>query len=207
MSAKAKRAHPRSSGKRKQPARRAGGKKRAAKPSGWKLAGAGGRLESAKVLDPADFHAIAARGRIEPMRARKTGLIAARRATRAQTVETRWNGKETSNRAAAGDWIVTSLSPARKVLRDADGHKNTYVVPGSRFGDLYEPLRGKQIARLGKVYRPKGIVTALRLSGGFDILAPWGERQTAAAGYLILNGADVYGNHAETFEATYEALS
>ncbi len=80
-------------------------------------------------------------------------------------------------------------------------------MPAGRFLELYAPLRGKEIARLGKVYRPKGVVTALRFRGGFDILAPWGERQVAPAGYLILNGADVYGNNAETFEATYEALA
>jgi hypothetical protein len=198
---------PRSRGKRKQPSPKpASPSKRKAAFDTWKVTGAGGRLESNKVLTAADFQAIAGKSRLEPMRARKTGLIAARRATRARKVETRWNGKETTNRAKAGDWIVTSLSPARKVLRDADGHKNTYVVPAGRFLELYAPLRGKEIARLGKVYRPKGVVTALHFRGGFDILAPWGERQTAPAGYLILNGADVYGNNAETFEATYEAL-
>lgn len=198
---------PRSRSKRKQPSPKPANPSKRATSANWKITGAGGRLESRKALTAADFRAIAAKSKLEPMRARKTGLIAARRAARARTVETRWNGKETTNRAQAGDWIVTNLSPARKVLRDAEGHKNTYVVPASRFRELYEPLRGKEIARLGKVYRPTGIVTVVRFRDGFDIVAPWGERQVAPAGYLILNGADVYGNHAETFEATYEALA
>ena len=209
MNAKPTAAGPRRSiGKRKQSALKPrGAGKLDATSSNWRITGTHGRLESNKVLTPADFRAIAAKSQLEPVHARKTGLIAARRAARARTVETRWNGKETTNHAQAGDWIVTSLSPARKVLRDAEGHKNTYVVPADRFLELYAPLRGKEIARLGKVYRPKSVVTALRFRGGFDILAPWGERQTAPAGYLILNGADVYGNHAETFEATYQALA
>jgi hypothetical protein len=138
--------------------------------------------------------------------ARKTGLVAARRAARASTVETRWNGTETRNRARAGDWIVTNLASDRKVLRDGEGRRNTYVIAGNRFGELYEAAGAKKVGKLGAVYRAKGTVSALRLSGGFDILAPWGERQTGRSGYLILNGADVYGNNAETFAATYEVL-
>jgi hypothetical protein len=80
------------------------------------------------------------------------------------------------------------------------------VIAGARFKELYEPAEsaGKDGRR---IYRAKGSVLALRLPGGFDIAAPWGERQLAPAGYLILNGQEVYGNNAETFEATYEVLA
>jgi len=172
----------------------------------WKVIGAKGRLESKGALSAKDFQAIAATIGVAPVRARKTGLVAAKRAARGRTVETRWNGKETQNRARAGDWIVTSLSFERKVLRDGEGSQNTYVIAGDRFGELYEAAGTRTVARLGAVYRPKGIVSALHLSGGFDILAPWGERQTGRSGYLILNGEDVYGNNAETFQGTYEVL-
>jgi hypothetical protein len=37
-------------------------------------------------------------------------------------------------------------------------------------------------------------------------LAPWGQRERAPKGYLLLNGKDVYGNNAGTFEATYEMV-
>jgi hypothetical protein len=47
-------------------------------------------------------------------------------------------------------------------------------------------------------------VDAIRLPGGFDIAAPWGERQRVPSGYLILNGSEVYGSNAEAFRATYE---
>jgi hypothetical protein len=50
------------------------------------------------------------------------------------------------------------------------------------------------------------VVDAIRLPGGFDIAAPWGERQQAPSGYLILSGGEVYGNNAETFAATYEPV-
>jgi hypothetical protein len=180
--------------------------KRAPQAPTWKITGAKGRLKSKGALKPADFQAIAATLGIAPVQARKSGLVAARRAKRARTVETHWNGKETTNRAGAGDWIVTSLSAGRKVLRDSSGRRNTYVIAGNRFGELYEAVPAKSAGKLGAVYRAKGVVSALRLGGGFDILAPWGERQTGRAGYLILNGEEVYGNNADTFAATYEPL-
>ena len=179
---------------------------RSKRAAAWKITGAKARLKSAAKLTPADFRAIAATLGSEPVRARKTGLVAARRAARATTVETRWNGAETKNRAKAGDWIVTNLSPERKVLRDGEGRRNTYVIAGDRFTQLYEPMPGKSVGKVGAVHRAKGTVAALRLAGGFDILAPWGERQTGRAGYLILNGEDVYGNNAKTFNETYEIL-
>lgn len=163
------------------------------------------RLESDGRLRPEDFHAIAARLHQNPVRARKIGYVAARQAQRAETVETRWNGKETSNTAQPGDWIVTSLSPMREILHDSDGSVNTYVIPADGFAILYEPTESR--SEHGAIYRAKGIVMALSLAGGFDIVAPWSERQQAPAGYLILNGGDVYGNNAETFATTYETLS
>ncbi len=169
----------------------------------WTIAGAKQRLKSTRALTPADFQAIAAKLGQVPVVARKFGFVAALKASRARTVETRWNGKETTNKARAGDWIVTNLSAKREVLRDRDGHANTYVVAAGRFKDLYQPARTKPLAKLGAVFRAKGVVSALWLPGGFDVVAPWGERQTGAAGYLILNGDDVYGNNAETFDATY----
>jgi hypothetical protein len=44
------------------------------------------------------------------------------------------------------------------------------------------------------------------MPAGFDIMAPWGERQVGEQGYLILNGGEVYGNNTDTFEATYELV-
>lgn len=154
---------------------------------------------------PADFKRLAERLGLQPLRARKVGLVAARRADQSERVETLWNGKETTNAAAPGDWIVTNLASDGKPLKDASGHLNIYVISAARFDDLYEPA-GKTMP-LGKIYRAKGIVRVIPLPGGFDILAPWGERQQAVQGYLILNGDEVYGNNAETFEATYEVLS
>jgi hypothetical protein len=169
----------------------------------WSISGTRKRLKSTQVLTPADFRAIAAvLGRV-PIKARKIGFVAAQKAGRSKTVETRWNGKETSNKARAGDWIVTSLSPRRHALRDSEGRVNTYVVLAERFRELYQPTRAKPLGKLGAVYRASGVVSALWLAGGFDIVAPWGARQTGAAGYLILNGEDVYGNNAETFRASY----
>ncbi len=152
-----------------------------------------------------DFEQLAARLRAKPVRARKAGFIAARQAITRERVETHWNGKETTNTAQPGDWVATNLSPEREPLRDHDGNLNTYVITDVRFPELYE-LTGTAID-LGPVYRGRAIVLALRLADGFDIVAPWGERQQSVSGYLVLNGDEVYGNQTETFEATYEILN
>jgi hypothetical protein len=162
------------------------------------------RLEADAALTPADFERIANEPERRRLRARKTGFVAARQAAKPEVVETRWNGRETTNTARVGDWIVTNLSPQQKPLHDSDGHANSYVILAERFADLYQPT-GAQ-SRYGAVYSAKGVVVAIALPGGFDIVAPWGERQTSPSGYLLCNGTEVYSNHAETFEATYELL-
>jgi hypothetical protein len=162
----------------------------------------GGALRADAKLNADDFRSIAAHLKQRPTRARKIGYVAARQTQSRKKVETRWNGQETTNTALPGDWIVTSLSPSREILHDSQGSVNTYVIQAERFEALYEPAGGHNEA--GAIYRAKGIVDAILLPGGFDILAPWGERQTAPTGYLILNGNEVYGNNADTFAATYE---
>jgi hypothetical protein len=86
-------------------------------------------------------------------------------------------------------------------LRDRESSLDVYVIAADRFASLYEPTGER--SDLGAIYRAKGVVDAIRLTGGFDIAAPWGERQHAPDGYLILNGGEVYGSNAETFRATY----
>ena len=162
------------------------------------------RLVARVQLTAADFRRIAAEIGSPPITARKIGFVAARRAETPQTVETLWNGKETVNTARPGDWIVTNLTPDRQPLRDKDGNVNTYVVAAESFARLYEAVSGGN--DYGRFFSAKGVVEAIQLSGGFDLLAPWGERQTAPAGYLILNGEEVYGNQTETFAATYEII-
>ena len=91
-----------------------------------------------------------------------------------EMIETHSNGKETTNTARPGDYIVTNLSPQREPLLDRDGHLNIYVIRAAKFADLYEPT-GERGAH-GAVYRAKGVVSAIPLPGGFDIAARWGER-------------------------------
>jgi hypothetical protein len=90
------------------------------------------------------------------------------------------------------------------VLRDNKGNENTYVVRSGTFPSLYEPVGGQN--EFGQIFKATNTVDAIYLSGGFDILAPWGEKQIAGEGYLLWNGRDVYGNNAETFDATYEVI-
>ena len=164
------------------------------------------RLFSSEKLTPPDFDAIAAELGTLPVRARKAGLVAARRASRREAIETRWNGKESSNTAGKGDYVVANLSAARAVLRDSEGHANVHVIEAARFPELYERDEGHN--EFGDIYRPRAlaIVEALHFPGGFEILAPWGEVQVAPEGYLLRNGNDIYGNNSEPFEATYAAV-
>jgi hypothetical protein len=166
--------------------------------------GAATRFTADRPLTPADFDRLAAKLSVTPTRARKIGFVAAAQTTAVGHIDTQWNGKETTNVATPGDWIATNLSPQLAPLRDRDGNLNTYVIPAVRFPDLYQPTGTRNM--LGEVYKAKSVVLALRLPAGFDIVAPWGERQQAASGYLLLNGDEVYGNNAETFESTYELL-
>jgi hypothetical protein len=162
------------------------------------------RVEADTVLTPDDFQHIA-RDLIRPvLRARKVSCVAARPARAGEVVETRWNGKETTNTAHAGDWVVTNLTAQQEPLRDRAGNLNVYIVAADRFAGLYEPTGER--SELGAICRAKGVVDAIRLPGGFDIAAPWGERQQAPSGYLILTGGEVYGSNAETFAATYEPV-
>jgi hypothetical protein len=163
------------------------------------------RLKSARRLDVDDFRALCEMLRKSPIRARKIGYVAARRAQMRQHFETHWNGKESEITAEIGDWIVTTLSPAGAPMRDAEGHLNTYAIKPERFNELYEATDTE--TEFGRVYRAKGVVEALFLSGGFEIEAPWGEKQSANAGYLLLSGNEVYGNNRDTFEATYAVMS
>jgi hypothetical protein len=153
------------------------------------------RLVAPTKLAEADFHEVANRIGRKPFKARKIGFVAARKAEDTQTVVTKWDGTESTNVARPGDWILTNLSTKRQVLHDKDGNTNTYVVRAETFTQLYEPMQGSN--ELGQFYN---------LSGGFDILAPWGQKQTAGTGYLMLNGGDVYGNNETTFAATYEVV-
>jgi hypothetical protein len=162
-------------------------------------------LQADAVLTPADFEHIARQLGAPRLWARKIAYVAARQATKPEVIETRWNGKETISTACPGDWIVTSLTLQQKVLRDRESYVNTYVVLAERFAELYEPTGGRN--ELGAIYRPKGMVLAVSLPEGFDIVLMRGERQIARTGYLLLNGGHVYGNHAETFTATYELLA
>jgi len=161
-------------------------------------------LKALDGLKADDFRKLAGMLGVSPIKARKIGYVAAKKAEKRQVIETRWNGKETQITAEPGDWIVTTLSPAAKVLLDAEGSVNTYAIKPEKFTQLYEPAAG--VTEYGSVFRAKGVVEALFLSGGFEIKAPWGETQRAKAGYLLLNGDEVYGNNRDVFDATYAVL-
>ena len=80
------------------------------------------RLESDAVLTPADFARVAEELGQGPVRAREVGYVAARKAKAGERVETRWNGREMTNTAKRGDFVVT-VAPARAVARRRGGNE------------------------------------------------------------------------------------
>jgi hypothetical protein len=166
--------------------------------------GADMRLTTSDVLSPVQFHTLASELGVQPLRVRKVGYVSARPATHVQTVQTLWNGKETVGQANVGDFIVANLDRDKNVLRDKDGNANIYVIAADRFGELYGRDAGD--TAYGDVYKARAAVEAIYFARGFEIMAPWGELQRAASGYLMCNGKDVYGNHKDTFDATYEPV-
>jgi hypothetical protein len=160
------------------------------------------RLVAPVKLQLSDFAKVAKALGAKPFKATKTGFVAARIAKQIERVETRWNGNETQATAEPGDAIVSNMSPNRQVLRDTEGHTNTYVIRRDKFPELYEAVG--MACEHGDIFRPKASVEALYLQAGFELMAPWGEIQTADSGYLIKNGGELYGNNKATFEATYQ---
>lgn len=168
---------------------------------GWRRAA---RLVASELLTPADFDEAASALGAAPQRARKVNLVAACRASAPTLVETKWGGEDTRNTAEIGDWIVTAMTRDGKPLQDAKNNVNRYVIKDARFAELYERAVGETAD--GPLFRPRGVVDALYLPGGFDILAPWGERQTSTTGYLLRNGQEIYGNERSAFEQTYQII-
>jgi hypothetical protein len=163
------------------------------------------RLRSSAVLTEREFRDIAKTIGAKPVKARKIGFVAAHKADKSERVDTFWNGMETTNTAQTGDWIVINVSSSGQPLRDKSGKLNRYVIQSKIFPNLYEPTASANA--FGPIFRSKSVVEAIYLPGGFDILAPWGQQQTAPAGYILLNGKEVYGNNEETFAQTYEVIA
>jgi hypothetical protein len=140
---------------------------------------------SSEVLTPGDFEALAKDLSVEPLLTQKVGFVAARRAKNEEEIDTLSDGYETTNKANAGDWIVTNMTPHGKPVRDPKGRLNTYVIRA-------DESAGKT-SELGELFSAKGMVMTIELPGSFDIMAPWKERQKAKAGCLVRNGNEIYG--------------
>ncbi len=162
------------------------------------------RVIASKAMSASDFDELALMLGTPIAQARKIGFVAARRADKEQLVETLWNGKESQITAQTGDWIVTNLTPDLTIMRDEGGNANIYAIRADKFPALYTRHEGTN--SFGDIYRAISQVECLYLPGGFEIIAPWGEMQRADQGYLLRNGAEIYGNHKETFDATYELV-
>lgn len=175
-------------------------------PGGVAIA-AGGRIVSARRLDAQGFRETARGLGAGIDRYRKTAKVAAQPAAERQTVITHWNGEETRNIAEPGDMLVTTLNADGSPARDTDGHVNTYVIGAARFEALYRgPGESAPEPTYGALYEARGEIEAFAAPGGFEIMAPWGEMERAASGYIVLNGEDVYGVAGEIFEQTYAKI-
>ncbi len=138
------------------------------------------RLIASEKMSADDFDELAKRLNSPIARARKIGFVAAQQAQKEQLIETLWNGKESQITAQTGDWIVTNLTPDLTILRDEDGNANIYAIRADKFPALYKRHEGAN--SFGDIYRAISQVDCLYLSGGFEIMAPWGELQRADSG-------------------------
>jgi hypothetical protein len=166
----------------------------------------GQRLKSDAKLTPEDFDAIAKQLGTKPERARKFGIVAACMVRDAMTFDTVWASEKTKSEAVPGDWIVTNFGRDGKPITDRNDQVNQYVIKADRFPQLYKRIAGETEYGPRFQAREETEVYGIRFSGGIDILAPWGERQSVASGYLLRNGDEVYANEARSFEKTYEIV-
>ena len=112
-------------------------------------------------------------------------------AAKREEVVTRLNGaEETRNIARPGDYIITGP------------HGERYVIGAAKFKSLYQLEEGRP-AR----YRAKGRVRALRLEEDTELVAPWGEKQRAAKGGVVVQRvgkpAEIYLIDGRVFDETY----
>ena len=143
------------------------------------------------------------------IRYRKSLNVRAKRATKTQTVVSLTSdGRETANKAAAGDFIVRNLTSARE----------TYVVTAEKFHSRYQRICENEDGFA--LYEPKGEVSALAIDGYvlatlnkgevFYIEAPWGSPERAAKGDYFVTPADmseIYRIGRREFHETYKTAT
>ena len=136
----------------------------------------------------------------------KTGQVQATKAKGGEMIiTTTSSGKETTNTAAKGDYIVTNL---------ATKAKESYIISSEKFAARYKKI--KTISRGVGLYNPKGKVRAITLTASllkslkwkdkFYILATWGENQYVEKGdYLVcpMTKDEVYRIGRKEFRKTY----
>jgi hypothetical protein len=156
-------------------------------------AGEGPLLRCDHPLTALDFRRVSERLGIERQRARKRGLVAARRTD--------------MTTSGSGDWLVTTLDEHRQPIRNRDGRVHTSSVSAERFPVLYALVADIPPTPDGHVFERRSDLEALRLPGPFDIVAPWGQRQQGLRGWLLLDGGEVSAITDDQFSDSYVVLS
>ena len=124
----------------------------------------------------------------------KTGLTKARPATAGEKVVTLVDGiKETTNKAKAGDWVVTGPKDEQ------------YIIDGTTFASRY-----KKTNSLG-VFTATGTCFAFEYKGRSLVFkAPWGEDMLVHKGDFIAStdasGRQCYRIEREIFLQTYQEI-
>lgn len=169
------------------------------------------RIESHERLTSEHFERIVdelGRRKIQVLRGvRRVGKISARKAEKAEEVKTRCDGPQSNVKARRGDWIATTLDDNLMPILDRQGEKNIYVIKAKLFDILYVQIPNGQPG----FYAPRAvnIADAIEISGGIDIVAPWGDRQRMKECWLVrksngtLRHEEIYGVAMTHFEITY----
>ncbi len=118
------------------------------------------RLLSPSGLKAGDFEKIAKELAVKPFRAKKTGFVAARESDgRGAHRNALGRQGDREDRKARGFCRDEPDAQKKAVLRDGEGHANTYVIGRAKFGELYERHKGEN--EFGAIYRAVGTVDAI----------------------------------------------
>ncbi|MEI7890453.1 MAG: hypothetical protein WCI36_00635 [bacterium] len=126
---------------------------------------------------------------------RKIGKVEARQATEREEIATTQDG--TKNIAEPGDWIIKN-----------PGDKDPYV-----FGDKSDSIDVRQQKFAKKyeiiddepgVFRPKGIIKAVKVNENLVFDTSWGEKMAVKGGGWVADGG--YAIAKESFDNTYERI-
>ena len=154
-------------------------------------------------------------GYVKPIKAEKKNCILARQGIVGERVVT-WSEKDgkpiqekvdfvtLDEKTGNPGYVATKIDEEGKVVIDAHGHDNTWIISDSKFHARYTPN-----PEMGNgIYKPTGGVQVFIEIQEDIILEQWGKEMIIGrGGYInITNPDDMYGISKRDFESTYRIV-